>query len=671
MKLFTRAMFCSFAVALALLSPRPSSAAVVEGVVLCDSGPVEHPQVRAYASLRDSAGGVPLFRSLSLAKPGQYIIELPPGKYYLTASGTLHGKDYFSFHGANPVTVAEEKLWLPFTTTPRVAAVVKDAESTRLSGVVTFKGKPVTEAQVSLYAAADGQFKGMGLLTRTTGADGSFSFTPEAGDYVVVARKRLASKGDMPLKRGDLFCYLADNPLPLAVAKETRVEIPCHPKDDLQAFLEAGTQVRRSNAELARFREKKPPQDGQFTIEGQVTDLQGRPMEGFLVTAYKGKPGQIFQMHFLRLMSDHMARTDEHGRFIIGIREKGDYYLVARELSGESPLKGELYGLYEGNADHAVTVERSVGNADITVGRVMTEPSRQPAAGYVDRAPLSKSYLEDTVISRDTEWRGEVVVAGRVLVKRGVTLTIMPGTTVRFRRIDRNRDGIGDGEIRVLGRLVARGTPGRRIRFTSAERHPAKGDWSYLLLFTSGEENMVEYCIFEYAFTGLQSHFSRGVIRDSIFRKNREGIRFGRAELRIEHNTIVGNGCGIRHTRLEGPVTIAYNTLRDNDVGIFFVPSSQNTVDFSPQRYEVAARFEMLPLIIHNNIGNNRKYNYQLGERQGYDIKLGKNWWGAAALTDIYAMIFDNNRDRTLGKVYVRPYLRAPVRGAGARGGIK
>ncbi len=669
MKCFTGYMLVAVVFALLSVSTPPSSAAEVEGVVLCDSGPVDNPQVRAYGTLRDSAGGTPLYRSVAGEKPGYFRLELPPGKYFLTAAGTLNGAEYFSFHGANPITVTDERLWIPFTATPRTEASVKDAEATRLTGTVTFKGKPVADAQVSLYAASEEQFKGMGLLTRTSGEDGTFGFDPEAGDYVLVARKRESAKGEMPLRKGDLFCYYPGNPLSVAAGKETRIEIPCHPKDDLAAFLGDWSRIKRLNAGLARFRDKASDAPEPYSIAGRATDLQGKPVAGLYVTAYRGEPGRIFQMHFLRMKSEYMARTDENGRYVIGVREMGPYYLVAREICGESPQKGELYGLYEGNVDHAVIVGQPLANADITVGRVMAEASRKPAPG-ASRHNRQDMVLRlgDTVIARDTEWSGRVEISGRVVVKRGVTLTVRPGTVVRFRRIDRNDDGIGDGEIRVIGRIVAKGTPGRRIRFTSAERVPRKGDWSYLLLFTSGEENVIERCIFEYAFTGLQAHFSRGDIRDSLFRRNREGLRFGRAELRIEHNDITDNTYGIRHTRLEGPVTITRNRISGNEVGIFFVPSNQNIVDFSPQRYRVDPQLEMFPLVTQNNIEKNRRYNCQLGERQGYDVSFGGNWWGTVAEPDIYAKLYDKKVDDSLGNVNVRPYLKAPVRGAGARG---
>jgi hypothetical protein len=273
------------------------------------------------------------------------------------------------------------------------------------------------------------------------------------------------------------------------------------------------------------------------------------------------------------------------------------------------------------------------------------------------------------VIEQDTIWSGEVVVEGTVLVARSATLVIAPGTVIRFKRIDRDGDGVGDGELRVIGRIIARGTPGKPISFMSAEHEPRSGDWSYLLLFTSGAQNVIEHAVFEHAFTGLQAHFSRAVIRDSFFRNNREGIRFGRAELDIEHNEIRNNDVGIRYHRLEGPVTIHGNVIRDNGVGLFLVPSTQKFVDSSADAYIPDLRYYIPPVIRDNIITDNIRYNYQLGERLSTDVPIGGNWWGSGNEAQIRATVFDRERDQELGKLLLVPVLSAPVKGAGPRKG--
>jgi|GEM_PF-549729 len=648
---------------------RPVHAAEIEGVVLNESGPVPGGQVKAYARLADIAGGKPLHVSTPGDKPGFYRLELPAGKYYLVAEGTVADTAYFAFHGANPVAAGTEKLWLPFAVVPRRAPVSRVAPAPAVSGTVTYRGQPVADAQVSLYGAAGGRFKGLGILSNSTAADGTFQFSVASGSYLVVARKRAVADGTMPLRKGDLFCFFPGNPLHVADSEEQRIELPCYPKDDVEGFLDAGASVKKSREGLARFREKGQPaaREG-AALAGRVVDTAGRPVR-LSVQAYRMTQGKPFLMHYLRLMPDRQAETGADGSFRLSLPADGDYAVVAREYAGKAPLKGEWYGLYEGNVDHAVSAARIPGNAEIVVSRLMTAPAdigpnaAQPGASS-RTGPLR---LADAVISASTTWSGEVEITGTVLVSRKATLTILPGTRVRFVRIDRNNDGIGDGELRVLGRLVARGTASQPVRFLSGEASPQAGDWSYLLVYAADGVSMLDHCRVENAFTGLQVHFSQAKVTNSFFRGNREGIRFGRAELTIEHNDIAANRYGIRHTRLEGPVLIQYNSIRRNEVGIFLVPSNQNVVNFEETFSVKEAPAPFQPVVRFNSLVGNRDYAYKFGERQGYDIDLRDNWWGSVTERSIRAGIYDGNDDPTLGKAGIAPFLRSPAQGVGPR----
>ena len=447
--------------------------------------------------------------------------------------------------------------------------------------------------------------------------------------------------------------------------------------------------VKKSSKESIRLRENiinKTEKD--MSLKGRVIDLAGKPVQNLYVMAYKGKPSQMFQMLSVRTMPEYMVRTDEEGYYTIDAAEEGKYFLVARELIGEAPAKGEKYGLYEENTDHSVELKsKSIDNANIVVSRVMAVVDQETdrlgrlltksrfkdmygsGVGIQGRVLSNHRYSEDTVLDTDTVWEGDIVIEGVVHVRRGVTLVIRPGSIISFKKIDRNRDGIGDGRIEVSGRLLAEGTPAHMIRFTSGEEEPDKMDWSYLLFFVSGDRNIIRNCVFEYAFTGLQVHFSRVVISDSLFTGNHEAIRYGRAELQLEHNDIVLNNYGIRYTRLEGPVHIRYNNIRNNRVGIFHVPSNQNIMDFSNTLIKKPELHTHQPLVSHNNIAYNVEYNFRLGERQGYNISLADNWWGSDADESIQDLIFDEREDNSLGRVIFKPFLKSPVQNAGVRRG--
>jgi len=283
------------------------------------------------------------------------------------------------------------------------------------------------------------------------------------------------------------------------------------------------------------------------------------------------------------------------------------------------------------------------------------------AALFVAVAPARAAMLlRDQILQSDTVWEGTVEITGVVVVGRRATLTIRPGTVVRFRRIDRNRDGFGDGELRVLGRLLARGTAGAPIVFTSAAAEPRPLDWSYVLIFTSGKRNIIDHCRFQYAFSGLQVHFSTASVTNSRFVHNREGMRFGRAHLDISGNTFSDNSTGVRFTRMEGPVTFSGNRVTGNRIGIFLAPSGQNIRDFfEPDRSGRPWNTGRLT-ITGNDIFENIWYNFDLGEKQIWDLDARNNWWGTTDTAIIRQKIYDKHRDQTLGRVVFTPFATAP-----------
>jgi hypothetical protein len=275
--------------------------------------------------------------------------------------------------------------------------------------------------------------------------------------------------------------------------------------------------------------------------------------------------------------------------------------------------------------------------------------------------------LGDIVITEDTVWSGNITVDGVVVVGRSATLTIQPGTTILLKRRDLNHDGIGDSEIRVLGGILAQGSAEQPIVFQSAEPNPAPKDWSYLLIFTSGKKNRLEYCQFHDAFSGLQVHFSSAEVRDCLFSHNQEGLRFGRAKLTLQHCLITENRIGVRFTRMEGPVEIQHNEINNNQVGIFLVPSGQNIVDFfEPGRTGKPWNEGHLD-ISKNNIRANIDYNLKLGAKQLWDLKITDNWWGLSAAAAIRESIFDQQRDPDLGRALIEPTTPQSVVDAGIR----
>ena len=277
-------------------------------------------------------------------------------------------------------------------------------------------------------------------------------------------------------------------------------------------------------------------------------------------------------------------------------------------------------------------------------------------------------YLKEQIIRKDTIWSGKIVIEGVVVISRAATLTIKPGSSILFKKIDRDQDGTGDSELRVLGGIIAEGTADEPITFSSAEINKSPRDWSYLLIYTSGQINRINFCEFRHGFSGLQVQFSTASVKNSLFTDNNEGIRFGRADLAIENNLITGNNIGIRFTRMEGPVIIQNNEITNNKIGVFLVPSGQNIRDFfEPDRSGRAWNTSRLT-ISRNNIYNNYGYNLSLGEKQLWNLDMTGNYWGTNNSEHIEAKIFDQNRDNSLGKVIYKPLATKTISSAGING---
>lgn len=261
-----------------------------------------------------------------------------------------------------------------------------------------------------------------------------------------------------------------------------------------------------------------------------------------------------------------------------------------------------------------------------------------------------KTALPVRGIRHDETWSGEVRIRGSVVVRKGATLTILPGTVVRFERIDVDGDGIGDSELYVEGELVAKGTADRPILFTSAERDPAPRDWKYLFINLS-RRAVLEHCVSEYAFSGVQIHFSRASVSRCAFRRNVDGLRFSTAEGEFTRNVMTGNVYGVRYEERGSKVLLSRNDITGNKVGIFCVTESPGRI-----------------AIRENRIHGNADYDFKLGNRQRTDIPARENWWGTADAAVIRARIFDKGLEPELGAVLFEPFLAAAPPGPDEEG---
>jgi parallel beta-helix repeat protein len=303
-------------------------------------------------------------------------------------------------------------------------------------------------------------------------------------------------------------------------------------------------------------------------------------------------------------------------------------------------------------------------------------------------------------MTSDEVWHGEVLITGDVHVPPGVTLTIEPGTIVRFtaQSDDQSSEEYvpedpstrpnAMGSILVFGVIDAQGTPDELIVFTSDSDTPGEMDWQSIQLEGSGAATLA-YVVIEHGYFGLQlsstsvqatithSQFRDAttccicahgppidgpiVITDSLFTGcGREAIdTYAGQNITITHNVFASNYVGIMS--VGSAVTIENNLFINNGRGIGVVENGTPTISGNAfTGCQGAAIFitDASPIITNNNMYDNLM-NLQI-EGFGGDVVAENNWWGSADSAAIQESILDGGDDPALGVIDFEPYAMEP-----------
>ncbi|MBT7755443.1 MAG: hypothetical protein HN726_04590, partial [Candidatus Magasanikbacteria bacterium] len=183
------------------------------------------------------------------------------------------------------------------------------------------------------------------------------------------------------------------------------------------------------------------------------------------------------------------------------------------------------------------------------------------------------------VISSNTTWRAAsspYIATGNILVSEGVTLTIEAGVEVKFNY---------DKSLLINGELIAQGTNGNEITFTSNESSPAAGDWENIVFSSSsisattdGDGNylsgtILEYCTIEYGgddeygvikLIGAPNLVSPMINNCTIKNNSGSGIYLAFSSPIISNCTIKGNDNGISIQDFNSSPNIKENIIKNN-----------------------------------------------------------------------------------------------------------
>ncbi|MDD5622209.1 MAG: right-handed parallel beta-helix repeat-containing protein [Actinomycetota bacterium] len=159
--------------------------------------------------------------------------------------------------------------------------------------------------------------------------------------------------------------------------------------------------------------------------------------------------------------------------------------------------------------------------------------------------------------SVDQIWSDEIVITGDICIDGD--LTILPGTVIKFVVCDDT--GLGDeispdgyntfdptrlksyeithSNLIVMGKLTAKGTPDKRIIFTSAAPEPDYADW--VGIYAGSDGSIIEYSTVEWSRNGivLGSNTPNTIVRNNIIKYTFWGsISSGYSSAQIYNNEI-------------------------------------------------------------------------------------------------------------------------------------
>jgi hypothetical protein len=244
------------------------------------------------------------------------------------------------------------------------------------------------------------------------------------------------------------------------------------------------------------------------------------------------------------------------------------------------------------------------------------------------------------------------IVTGNAIVSDGVTLTIEPGTTLKFE---------SERGLTVEGTLIAQGTADNQITFTSAAANPAPGDWGQIYFerpsppatfdaqgnYTGG--NVLQHVVIEYGGSNnwrdvaVDASFGTSFYLDqSIIRRNAAGV--GNPSRVTNCEFYDNNGLALYASSDE--LVIINSDIYDNGAG-----SYGNTMDVSGLSLlrvqgntiqnnsgKVAVRSADDTYITNNDIINNRG-----SRKSGLDISVH------TASEEHIVFVLDNNVQNNYG----------------------
>ncbi|MDD3051753.1 MAG: S8 family serine peptidase, partial [Candidatus Cloacimonetes bacterium] len=281
----------------------------------------------------------------------------------------------------------------------------------------------------------------------------------------------------------------------------------------------------------------------------------------------------------------------------------------------------------------------SDNHADITDEIVITVQNGFEIGGII---------IENTVFTADKEY----ILTDNLRIAEGATLTIEPGTTIKFDP---------DNRIDVRGSLIAVGTPENMITFTKNQDGLGNG----LLASSSinGSDIHLSYVIIEYQGPAFEAASPDGdlTIENCLF-TNCDGINGSyfdvsnpAANMSIEKNMFYNNRRYIRFTPNSSTISrsFKYNNIVNNFYGTYPFWFNYNWIESTQSNFQITANS-----IFSNHPDNNNANIYISGNNSYVDITT--NYWGCLDIDSIQSTILDFQYSSSNPVAVFEPILTQP-----------
>ena len=256
-------------------------------------------------------------------------------------------------------------------------------------------------------------------------------------------------------------------------------------------------------------------------------------------------------------------------------------------------------------------------------------------------------------ISSSTTWSGSVYVPCDVTVSSGDTLTILPGSVVRFAKSDSSHSGIDTGkcELIVQGTLIADGNQQSKPIFSSATSSSAAGDWRGIRLRPGSTSNLIDNCSIKYAYTGIEAE-SASVTVDSCTISNfsNDGIKAIASTVTLTRDSVLLGSTGTRGIELTSGTSgsVDHNTIKGSSSGTRYgieikdvatdPDLTYNWIDGPKHGIKVTDGY---PLISHSRIKGSTGNAIQCNGEAGPEVRYTtlEDFQGTAVFAGDYTML--------------------------------